>query len=245
MSKRKIGWGLLFIAAAIFLVVNHLGLLSADISVLRVFLAAAFLCGLVDGIKNRSFPGIFFSIAFLWATIDNVLGVPELSLWILLSAALFLSIGFSFLFPEAYKRKYEKHMHDQKWKDYEDGDKVGEHQTVIDETASEDVYCLNRFGATTKYVNTSNLRSARLENHFGEMKVYFDHAEITQNQITISVDNSFGEMQLYFPRHWNVQVNVNATLADVSEKNAKASAEFPRVLLTGNTSLGEVAIFYI
>ena len=136
-------------------------------------------------------------------------------------------------------------MHDQKWKDYEDGDKVGEHQTVIDETASEDVYCLNRFGATTKYVNTSNLRSARLENHFGEMKVYFDHAEITQNQITISVDNSFGEIQLYFPRHWNVQVNVNATLADVSEKNAKASAEFPRVLLTGNTSLGEVAIFYI
>ena len=92
MSKRKIGWGLLFIAAAIFLVVNHLGLLSADISVLRVFLAAAFLCGLIDGIKNRSFPGIFFSVAFLWATIDNVLGVPELSLWILLSAELFLSI---------------------------------------------------------------------------------------------------------------------------------------------------------
>ena len=136
-------------------------------------------------------------------------------------------------------------MHDQKWKDYEDGDKVGEHQTVIDETASEDVYCLNRFGATTKYVNTSNLKSARLENHFGEMKVYFDHAEITQNQITISVDNSFGEIQLYFPRHWNVQVNVNATLADVSEKTAKTSAEFPRVLLTGKTSLGEVAIFYI
>jgi len=181
----------------------------------------------------------------LWATIDDILGVADISLWILLSAALFLSIGFSFLFPEAYKRNHSKSYNGDPWRAYDDGSQVGEHQTVIDETGKEDVYCYNRFGATTKYVNTGNLKSAKLENHFGEMKVYFDHASIQQNQIEIFVNNSFGEMQLYFPRHWNVQINIGATLAGVSEKNQKASAEFPRVMVGGNTSFGEVSVFYI
>ena len=103
----------------------------------------------------------------------------------------------------------------------------------------------NSFGATSKYVNTDNFRSAVLQNSFGEMKVYFDNALMQQETATIDVSNSFGETQIFLPKEWKVENQISSMLGSVSEQNMHQPSEGHTVILTGSVSMGEVQIIYI
>ena len=87
--------------------------------------------------------------------------------------------------------------------------------------ASGNVSCYNKFGATTKYVTSSNFVSATY------------------------VKASFGSVQLYLPREWRVENNINVTMGEVSEKNQSKSTGTPVVRLNGDVSLGDLEITYI
>lgn len=243
MKKRNIFWGLLFVAIAIFLVVNQLGWLSGEIGVWSIVLGVFFAGTLLNGIADRSFGGIFFSLAFLWIIFAKSLGFPHIPNFEVLLVALFLSIGCSFLFP---KKKWREHHHNHgKWDAYDDENEQGEYQQVVDEMDKDHVYCSNKFGAITKYVNTTDFKGARLENSFGELKVYFDRAQIQQGPIQVEVHASFGHMELYIPKEWNVLHNVNMTLGTVEEKNRNQTTGEPVMDLVGDVSFGAITIIYV
>lgn len=234
--------GVLLISIAIFLILNQVGLITSHINAWSIVLGGFFIGILIRGIANRSFPGIFFPLAFLWIIFDEALGFNNISSWTVILIAVLLSIGFSYLFPQ----KYHGYKHkDKKWEKYENGDKIGEYQGVVEESIENSVYCSNSFGAATKYINSDNLECAKLECSFGEMKVYFDNAVIQNRSVELCVYVSFGSVELYVPREWNVMQSANVFAGSINEKNHNCSDGVPCVQLTGDVSFGAVTIIYV
>lgn len=244
MKNRNVFRGVLLIAIAIFLILNQVGVITAGISAWNIVIGGFFVGLLIRGITERSFPGIFFSLAFLWIIFDEVLGFHGISSWTVILIAVLLSIGFSYLFPQKYHGHTSKEK-EIKWDDYEEGDKVGEYQKVVEESTENSVYCSNSFGAATKYVNSNHLQRATLECSFGEMKVYFDNAVIENKTVEICVHVSFGSLELYIPREWNVVQNGNVFAGSINEKNRNFSDGVPVVQLVGDVSFGAVTIIYV
>lgn len=241
MKNKNVFMGVLLIAIAVFLILNQFGLITPGISGWNIVLGGFFLGLLVKGIKDKSFYGIFFPIAFLWLIFDDILGFREISSGTVMVVALLLSIGFSYLFPQ----KQHQEKKEMKWDDYENGDKVGEHQRVVEETTESSVYCSNTFGATTKYINSNNLQRATLDCSFGEIKAYFDNAVVQNPSIEICVHVSFGSVELYIPREWTLVQNANVFAGSVSEKNRNCSDGRPVVELVGEVNFGAVTIIYV
>lgn len=241
MKEKNVFMGLLLIAIAVFLILNQFGVVALGINVWNILLAGLFIGLLLKGIKDRSFFGIFFSLAFLWLIFDDVLGVYHVASGTVMIIALLLSIGFSYLFPK--KQGEQKKKID--WEEYENGDKVGEHQRVVDETTENSVYCSNTFGATTKYINSINLQRATLDCSFGEIKAYFDNAVVQNQSVEICVHVSFGSIELYIPREWTVVQNAHVFAGSVNEKNRNCSDGRPVAELVGEVSFGAVTIIYV
>ncbi len=76
--------------------------------------------------------GIFFPLAVLYIIFDDeieeLIGFPEISVWVALLVAFLLMMGFSMIFSNWKKEE----RWDERWDDYEDENKQGEHQTIID-----------------------------------------------------------------------------------------------------------------
>lgn len=247
-TAERIFWGLVLIGAAVFLILNQMGLITATISIGMVVMGVICAAIFVSGVVNRSFGGVFFSLGLAWLVFDKVLGLPEVSWQIVLLIVALLTVGFHFIFPNK-TRKHRNHVlhkaHDDKWSAYEKEDEVGEHQKVTDETSNGYVVSTNSFGATAKYINEQDFKGAELKNSFGEMKVYFDSAVIVTSPITVKVQNSFGELQLFMPKGWNVQSNITVFAGDFKENNKPASGDGPTVYVEGNVSFGEIDVTYI
>lgn len=243
MKNRNIFMGVLLISIAIFLILNQVGLITAGISGWNIVLGGFFVGILIQGIIDRSFFGIFFSLAFLWMIFDKALGLGNISGITVMLIALLLSIGFSFLFPRKHYHKYkEKSL---EWEDYEKEDKIGKYKKVVEEIGEKFVYCSNSFGATAKYINCNNLERATIDCSFGEIKVYFDNAVVQNPSVEICVHLSFGSIELYIPREWNVVQKADVFAGSIDEKNRNSSDGMPLVELVGDVSFGAVTIIYV
>ncbi len=242
MRTRKVFWGLLFIAAAAFIILNQMGLIADAFGFWTIVWGVFFFALMVDGVVHKSFGGFFFPLAFLFLIFGEPLGFSDIGFWPVIFAALFLTIGCNMIFP--------KNVRIRKDKNGESYNKGGSGWTEIvheeaESTVSGEVVCFNRFGESTKYVNTADLKGAKLSCSFGELKVYFDSANIVNSPVTVEVHQSFGEMELYFPKEWTVNQNVKVMLGTVNERNQSASNAGPVVNLVGDVNFGEIAIIYV
>lgn len=256
MKKGKVIWALLFIGIAVLILAGGLGVIPE----VSGKLIAAVLLGVVavGSLWELSFWGLFFSLAIIGILYAPQLHIESITPVPVLGAAALLSIGFSMLFgKQASQRRTERarkrhsNFADQHFKSdhYQNGQGQQVYDTAFGETTDqvngEMLIFKNSFGATSKYVNTDNFRSAVLQNSFGEMKVYFDNALMQQETATIDVSNSFGETQIFLPKEWKVENQISSILGNVSEQNMHQPAGGHTVILTGSVSMGEVQIIYI
>lgn len=241
-NKNSMFWGLMLIAIACYLILCQLHIVPLVMSVSKIVLGAFFVGTLVNSISNKSFGGFFFSLAFLWIIFDSLFRFPHISTAVILLIALLFTIGFSILFPKHNSFNEKKHV---EWDDYDNPDKVGKHQTVFNEDTNEYFYSRNNFGASAKYINTSDFKKANLECSFGELKVYFDSAQISGDSAEICVKQSFGCTQLFIPKEWTVIQNASVFAAAIEERNNNKSTGSPVVYLTGEVSFGSIIITYV
>lgn len=256
MKKGKVIWALLFIGIAVLILAGGLGVIP---EVSRKLIVAVLLGAVAIGsLWELSFWGLFFSLAIIGILYAPQLHIEAITPVPILGAAALLSIGFSMLFgKQASQRRTERarkrhsNFADQHFKSdhYQNGQGQQVYDTAFGETTDqvngEMLIFKNSFGATSKYVNTDNFRSAVLQNSFGEMKVYFDNALMQQETATIDVSNSFGETQIFLPKEWKVENQISSMLGSVSEQNMHQPAGGHTVILTGSLSMGEVQIIYI
>jgi hypothetical protein len=203
----------------------------------------------------------------------DMIGLPEnLHFFMVLAAALLLTIGFHILFRShkyesgyfssssgtdwAYRKGYTETSNDCA-KDAADDDDPNnpklrgfkEHEkfeTIYNTPDSSDVYANVRFGSAIKYVNTDNFEHSVLDCSFGALKVYFDNATILADEATIDLRCSFGAIELYIPSDWRLMNDVNYSFSGLSEKNPKrATGAGPVVWLKGNASLSGIEVVYV
>lgn len=236
-ARHKRLWGIFFIAIATYIILDQFKIIDAAFSVGRIIICFLFVAAFIEGLAHKSIWGTLIPLAFLAFLIINPVFHLEINLWTILLAAVFLCIGLSIIFP--HKHVIPTHMNpaSEEWE--------SKHHVNTEETIDDQFVCCNRFGSSTKYINTGDFKGANISNSFGELKVYFDSATIVSSPVTIEVHNSFGELQLFLPKEWAIKQNIRVTLGDCKVNNHNLGNTDPVVNLIGEVSLGEIQITYV
>ena len=231
MKKDNLFWGLFLIAAAVLILVAKLGEFP-DVSTLKIFWTLVFSVALVSSLVHLSFPGVYFSLAFLGILYDTELGITAITPWTILFVALLLSIGTCMIYtPKKKKRK----NHEMEGSDF----------VVFDEEDGSQFEFSSSFVGSVKYVNSENFESANIDAKFAGMKVYFDNAVIQNGHATVNLNVSFAGVELYVPKNWRVDNQMSTSFGGVEEKNHNNGADGPILTLRGNVYLGGVTILYV
>ncbi|MFR0822748.1 MAG: LiaF transmembrane domain-containing protein [Clostridia bacterium] len=231
MKFRNWFWGIFFILAAVFILLNQLGYFT-QIHLFSLICTIILIPIILKSCYHLNFSGILFPLAILCIIYAEPLGITNLTPWPVLAIALFGSIGLSFIFGSHYHHS-SCHHHEENF---------GE---VIDSPDENMVNFDVHFGSSIKYVNTEHLQQANVHCSFGAAKVYFDHAQIAPEGAQIYLDISFSGVELYIPKSWHVVNKTNVTLGGIEEKNKMMQAEGPVVHLVGKVSFSGVEIIYI
>lgn len=233
MKHKDRFWGIVFILAAVFILLGNFGFFR-EISMTRLFLALLLLYFITKNIRCRNFYGILIPAACILILYDNELHITRLTPFPILAAAVFGSIGLSFLFPN------QPPFHSGNFFDFDD--KEGKSHC-----SESDVSCSISFSGTSKYIDADNFCRAYLKCTFGSLKAYFDHAKIAENSAEIYVENSFGETVLFLPKEWNVTVDIVTAFGDIEEihKPVVTYTAAPSVTVRGRVSFGDCKIYYI
>lgn len=223
MKLGKIFWGLLFVLAGVFVIINQLGWCS-NINLFTLFVSIILVVWFIKGLIHINFTEMLFSLAFGSILYSDYLNIDKLTPWPVLFAALFLSIGLSLIFNK-------KHFH---------------HEENFDEVINNSETCVEtRFSSTIKYVNNEDFKEGKINCKFGAVKMYLDKAIIKEEKAILNLNISFGGVELYIPKDWQVINKVNVTLAGLEEKNKNNNVTTKQLILTGNMSFAGVEIIYI
>lgn len=250
MSKKNIknaGWGLVFIALAILILINANGTLPIfgiwSWGFTIVFGAAA-----LNSLLTFEEDGLVFSLTVLAYIWREQLGLTHVSIWVFLGVALLIDYGLG-LILHPLKKKSKKHKHHTI---IINGKNVsGSSQTVGDDmatTADADVTINTRMGSVTRYIQSTDFRYATINLSMGEAKVYFDKAQIAVDRAVVEVNGTIGDLALYFPKSWHVQNELGSVIGEINTHGTPdpdAATTGPTVLLTGTFKIGDVNIYYI
>ncbi|MGN0352351.1 MAG: LiaF transmembrane domain-containing protein [Roseburia sp.] len=231
---KKIFWGVIFILAAVYIVVSRIFVLP-EISVWSIILTIVFAAMIIKGIRELNFFEILFGIAFLCWIYDGQLGIENLTPWPVMGAALLGSIGLSMIF----KRK----KNTWSWSCGDSTETIG--ATSDSNCDGEHIRCENNFGSSIKYINSENFCNAELENNFGELTVYFDNAVIQSGSAYVNVENDFGTTNLYIPKVWKVVNNLSHSFGTIDEHGRYEGSSSNTLYLRGQTDFGTINIYYI
>lgn len=232
MKKKDVFWGIIFIVAAVLIIINQFGFF-AEISMFEIVATVVLIGIIIKSIRSINFWGILFPLAVLCIIFDKQWNITEFTPWPALLTALLLSIGLSLVFKRTSWCGYHFH-HDNEFG-----------STIVNEQDDNVINCSANFGESMKYVNSDNFERANIKCSFGEVKVYFDNALIPSGKADIYLDVSFGEAQLYIPKTWKIVNNVHVFLGDMNDNNRNASSVAPVVTIHGNINFGDVEIIYV
>lgn len=233
----KIFWGLMFILAGIFLILNQMDYLPEfyHFSPFKLVLTLVFIWMVTIGIRHRNFFMIFLGLALIGSIHAHFLHITAITPGPLIVAAVLISIGLTIIFPNKH---YGNHGFYQN--NYTDTGNMD-----FTQAGEEILHFQNSFSSSSKYVNTDAFVCASFENNFGQMNVYFDNTIIKNGTADINIQNSFGELALFIPKTWNVENHVKSSFGGVKEKNQNMSEGCPTLRIYGEVAFGEVSITYV
>ncbi|MBR1861971.1 MAG: hypothetical protein IJ796_08975 [Lachnospiraceae bacterium] len=259
--------GILLIGLSVCLILWKMNILVfpfelAGVSTWGLILAVVLVVIFFHSLLDFFYPGVFFPLAGLAIIFDDVLGITAITPWIVLLVALLLSIAFEKLIPSSWtKRHVFKHFKkenkginfDNVNFDNVNFDKVNfnnERSTAFtDDSNDENEYVFHsiKMGDASKYIRSNNLKTADLSVEFGELRVYFDKAEVPCGEVKIQTRVAVGEMDLYIPRSWNVVNKTSAAFGDSKDnKYEEVLGENPvKCVIEGSVSFGELNIIRV
>lgn len=270
----RIFWGLFFLAAGGAVLLNLMGLL-AGVNLFSLLLCVILLAVLIQSLIHLNWFGVFIPLAIGVGVFARPLGISDtVSLWPLLVAAVLLSVGFSILFKGHGYSPYFGY-HGYRYKNHRDGigrnkdngstengnneymgnagdscesytDDNRYFDKVVSSNDGEIVYAHSSFGTKVRYVNSKILHRAVLDCSFGNMKVYFDNAQISGDSAEIQVNVSFGTMEIYIPDRWILIDALDISMGVATERNPERARHGDvKVTLIGDITCGNLTIFYI
>lgn len=234
MKRKNLFWGLFFILSATLIILNQFHILLG-VNIFKLIISLLLLPIIFKSIKHICFSGILFPLAIIGIMFAKPLGIGNLTPWPVLGAALFLSIGLSFIFPNKHKKDFDNYFH-------------GHHEQNWDSETSDDseVNVYLKFGGSSKYINSQHLRRVNINCKFGGTKIFFDNSNIEDNEAVIDVLANFSGIELYVPKNWFVKSEVDCVLGGIEEKGIRNSSIAEKTLiLKGKISFSGISIVYI
>lgn len=231
--------GLLLIVLAVSLILWKLNVFNlpvalAGVGVFGLIVAFIMAVCVVQNIIDLNFGGIFIPLAIIAIIFDDALGITAITPWVVLIAAVLLTIAFSMIFPKhgLGHRHHGINGDHNKYTEYSDESNGG--------------YVMHsmRFGSATKYVRNQELVKADLFSNFGEMSVFFDGAHAAGDKVVIDCRASFGQMNIFLPREWEVINKTNAVFGSVRDNtnNHGIPENAVKCVVQGSISFGEIVI---
>lgn len=229
MRKEKYFWGLFFIGAAIMLILNQMNILP-DMNIFTFIFSVLLFYMLFKAIISRSIGGIVYPSAFLLMIYDQMLGMPNLPFWTTLIAAIFLHIGLRCIFPSKYYNE---------WEEKHSGSKEYVNMNQMEFNTS--------FADSTKYVESDDFTSAKVNCSFGALALYFDNATIQNEEAVIEFEASFCGIELFIPKDWNVINKCDCMFAGIEDHKRRGMnvVNAPTLILTGRVKFAGIEIHYI
>lgn len=245
-KKKKVLWGIVFLLVAALLIAGNF----YDIPVSDILIMLAMLICLTEGIMHRYFALILFPAAIIVILNSDRLGIPDLSPWSVLLAALFGSIGLSVLFPHRGRhwRRISfcgRHAGAAGEKDGQTEDRRRSSEEIVQDGSGGEVHLENSFSETAKYFNGELSGQIYLENNFGSMSIYFDNAVLREHTARVYAKSSFGDIVLYIPSAWNVVIQEDVSFGNVTERGRCNPAGENTLEVSAQASFGEIEIRYI
>ena len=230
MKTWKIFWGLGFVLAALFLLLDAVGVITpfldvvGGVTAVQLVGALGLIAFIISSIIKLKFYKIFIPLALIFMAFEDniafVLGLEDdniISNWPLFCCALFLSAGVGIL--TAGKRK-------------------------IKVSKSNRVKKNHAIGSSTRYIDCSDFVEEYLSNNLGETVIHFENEASFTSGAILNIENKLGEVVVYVPEQWNVKLNISSKLGDVEQKG-KGSADGPTLVINGTNELGEIVIMFI
>lgn len=235
MKHNNWFWGVFFVLAAVFVVASQVASNSfAQLGFWSILAAVALAAMFIQSLVKLNYFGVFLSLALTYWIFQLPLHLFIISPWLLILAAVLLSIGFHIIFSKHTKCQYvSRHGKD-------------EYHTV-EEIDDNNPYVKVSLGASSKYLHADSLKSGQFYCNLGSLEVYFDQVQLDPNGAEIYVDCSLGAINLYFPKTWRVIDKLNSSLGGVKNETRfnNPHENAPQVTVTGNVSLGAVEVHYI
>ena len=236
MKRKNIIWGLFFIAAAAVVMLNQTGML-VHMSLWTLLVSLALVPAVVTSVIHKNFAGIFIPLAIYAILFAEPLGIEKFTPWPVLGAAVFLSIGFTMIFPHKHHHDHIEEDTPEHWK---------ENGAVIENSDSENAYVKSNWSGTVKYITSQNLKSVDIDGSFSGTKVYLDNAKLSNGRATINANLSFAGVDLYVPKEWKVINDVKCTFAGSEEKGLKNYENDDNIItLTGNIKFSGISIIRV
>ena len=226
-SFRPAFWGIVLVLAAVVLILDGVGVdFGFGITPWKIILGVRIASWLVYEIVRLKFTDIFFPLAFLFIVFKEPLakaigytGDNLISNWIVLLAALLLTIGFKAIFKP-------KHIVSINGKEYEvSGDHGG------------------KIGRQTLYFDASNLDGAVVKENLGNVEVFITNREAYEGGGVITVNNNLGKITVHVPENWNVVTQASENLGNVNIPQRDVDGE-KTITLVITENLGNISAVY-
>lgn len=246
--------GVLLIVLAACLVLWRLDVFALPdifdgVKIWEMIIAIIMVVIIFHSILDLAFGGIFFPLAILCIIFDEPLGITAITPWIVLIAALLLTIAFEKLFPSHWiKRHFRKAVNGNVDVEFHNDDRRSHRSSGESVNSSSDdsehVFQSVRFGSGSKYINSKNLKSVSLDCNFGELSAYLDKAEVPERQVEVNAKVAFGEINIYIPRDWKVINKVAVSMGDCDDRASSIPGVEDGVTctITGSVSFGDLQI---
>ncbi len=257
-------WGIFLLVAGIFVVVAQFTSF-ANFSFWNIALGVLLTAAFIQSLISRNWTAALLSLALSYLIFHDPLGLPHISPWLLILAAVLTGIGLSMIIHKP--QKWHQYSHTQHlppqggWQAQDAGyageGAAGESYTAegpqngalkSDGNADDNHPCLTvSFGAASRYLHSTALEDGYFKSSFGAMEVYLDQARLGPNGATLTLEASFGAIKLYVPAHWNVQESITTSLGGVDNdsRRARPDLSLPPLRLVGSASFGAIEITYV
>ncbi len=244
ISVHALFWALLFIAIAICLLLDGLGVtrqwLPKGLSVWRILLGAIFAWWLVWGVIKLAPFAICFPLAGEVMLFDRFIlaaaGYDWLdevaSVWLMLLIALLLSIGFEIL-KHAFSRSEKQGVSFT----FSGGNAAHIHKaTALGGKVT---------GNSTQYFDCTAPFHGSVENNLGSTLIYFSNTELYQGGSTLRLENNLGSIVLHAPEDWLVVASIDNSLGATNVAPSTHANPEKKLTLHGENNLGSISVKYV
>lgn len=247
--RGKLGrafWGIFFIACALFVVLNQMGIWTYRLGFWAAIGTVIFAISLLDGLINRRITESVFSVAFILMIFAEPLHITRLVPWTILLAAVLISVGLGIIFRNrfhtvVYANKKIKNFRDKRENltDHIFTDTVSKEQgshVVVDQTMSD----------TSRYIYSKALETIDVNAKMSDVNLYLDDAQAANETVTMNVNITMTDLTIYLPLSWQVESNMASTfMSGDFEIDGTSNGGGPTLIIQGRSSMSDIKIEYV